>query len=263
MPAASQPRRGGVPVKGRIRTGMGKISSGAKRDLERVAGSAAAEVGEMIADARHPRRALRCRQVLDRAARILAAEGRTGAVPAGVLFPVLDCAAGEVDERLLGMWAALLARAASPDAVPPAFVEILRQLNATEAAFLLGLPDCEAPGRDADCGCPEPAASPGAVLGTDVDLLMRYLKLGLGRPTETREQALKNIPGDIRDFMALLDRLEGLQLLRHRIEAEAPGWEASSGVSGLDPVRVYYLTELGFRFIRACRPPSGLQSVLQ
>jgi hypothetical protein len=213
----------------------------------------------MIRDELRPYRAARQVKLIEKATAMIDHCGcRASAVSPKILLPILDCAAVEDNDRLHTAWAALLARAAmSGDSVTvtPVLVEILRQLSPVETTFLLHLPDLVEEWIGGGGGGLEFAAAQTVTLGTDVDLLIQYLKLGLGRLTETREQALRNIPGDLRDFMAILDNLERLNLLCHTLDVEAPGWGTSSAVMGLDPVRIYHMTMLGCQFIRACRPP--------
>ncbi len=235
---------------------MGLISSRLEKLVRMLAGPAAEDVIAMLHDESRPHRAARQQRVIEKAAEHIIAG--TAAVPENILLTILERAAVADDEQLLAMWAALLARAALRDespAITPVFLEILKQISTVEATFLLHLQDIVAEEVGADADSPNSFTSQSVVLGTDVDLLMRYLKLGLGRPTETREQALRNIPGNLRDFMAILDNLERLNLLFHRLDVEAPGWGMHSAAGGPDPVRVYHLTMLGYQFIRACQTP--------
>lgn len=240
---------------------MGEIPEALAGKIQILAGPAAGEVSEMIRSAQHPYRAARQASLIEKSLRMVQnSGGRVSAVPPKTLLPILDYAAVEDNEPVHSAWAALLANAAMPEddfAVTPAFVETLRQLSPAEVSFFLGLSDFIEQLYCVDPGSFEFSAAQSAVLGTDVDLLIRYLKLGLGRRTETREQALRNIPGDLRDFMAILDNLERLNLLFYRLEDEAPGWGTSSAVEGIDPVRIYHLTMLGRQFMRACRIPRG------
>jgi hypothetical protein len=186
-------------------------------------------------------------------------------IPSRTLLTILDCAAREDYEPRNTAWVAILANAALlPDEAAAALrhAEIMMQLSQVESTFVLSLWDFIGQKYGIDPASPCFSASPGVMLGTDADLLIRYLKLGLGRPTRTREQALKNIPGDLKDFMGILDHLEQLGLLFYRLEDEAPGWGTSSGIKGMDPVRIYYLTIPGYRFLRACQLPSPGRSSL-
>ncbi len=240
---------------------MGDIPRALAGKIQILAGTAAGEVNDMIRTEQRPYRAARQARLIEKTLRLIQqCGGQASAVPQKILLPILEHAAVEDDESLHSAWASLLANAAMLEeglTITPAFVETLRQLSPAEMTFLLGLSDLLEQSYGIDPGSLEFSAAQSIVLGTDVDLLIKYLRLGLGRPTETREQALRNIPGDLRDFMLILDDLERLNLLFYRLEDEAPGWGTSSGVKGLDPVRIYHLTMLGCQFICACRAPQG------
>jgi hypothetical protein len=240
---------------------MGEIPKALARNIQNLAGPAAGEVSEMIRSERRPYRAARQVRLIEKTLRMIQKCGRqVGAVSPMILLPILDYAAVEDNEPLHSVWAALLANAAMLEdglTITPVFIETLRQLSPVEATFLLSLFDLLEQSYGIDPDSLEFSAAQSVVLGTDVDLLIKYLKLGLGRPTETREQALRNIPGDLRDFMAILDNLERLNLLFYRLEDEAPGWGMPSEVKGMDPVRIYHLAMLGYQFMRACQIPQG------
>jgi len=238
---------------------MGEITRTLAKILRDLAGPADPEVKEMLGDTLHPLRAARRLDVLEKAVHLLReGGGRFAAVPANILLPILDHASMEDNAQMQAAWAALLANAARQEGgvtVAPVFVEIMKQLSATEATFLLCLHDYVEKEYGSQPDELELLAAQSIPLGTDVDLLIRYLQLGLGRPKESREQALKNIPGDLRDFMVILDNLERLNLVSYRLDTEAPGWGSPADVKGMDPVRIYNLTMLGYQFIRACRSP--------
>jgi hypothetical protein len=238
---------------------MVKITKTLGKIIQSLAGPSAEVIDRMIRDDLRPLRAERQLKLIEKAAWMIQKAGyKVTAVPQNILLSMLDYASMGDSEPLHTAWAALLANGArqedSPRAIP-LFVEILRQLSPPEARFLLSLHDFVEQEYGSDYDSLEFLAAQSIVLGTDVDLLIRYLKLGLGRPKDTREQALKNIPGDLRDFMVILDNLERLNLLSYRLDIEAPGWGLPSDVKGLDPVRIYQLTMLGLQFIRACQPP--------
>jgi hypothetical protein len=238
---------------------MGEITKALARILQDLAGPAAGEMFDMLGDALHPLRTARQLTVLEKTAQLIRRGGcRPVAVPANILLPILDHVSREDNEQLQAAWAALLANAARQEegvAVTPVFVEILKQLSPKEAIFLLRLHDYVEKEYGSEPDDLELLAAQSILLGTDVDLLIKYLQLGLGRPKESREQALKNIPGDLRDFMVILDNLERLNLVSYRLDTEAPGWGSPGDVKGIDPVRIYHLTMLGYQFIQACRLP--------
>jgi hypothetical protein len=237
---------------------MGALPESLTEIIKSLAGTAADEVNRMLSDAHRCYRSARQRILIEKAGALIArCSGRPAEVSPKILLPLLDYVAVEDNERLLDAWAALLANAALPQedfSVAPVFVETLKHLSPVEATFLLSLHDLIVHLHQESLPW-EFSAAHAIYLGTDVDLLIRYLKLGLGRPTETREQALRNIPGDLRDFMAILDNLERQNLLLYHLDMEAPGWGTPAGIPGMDPVRIYHLTTLGYQFIRACQPP--------
>ncbi len=238
---------------------MGEIPESLARNIQDLTGPAAAEIREMIRSERRPHRAQRQMRLMEKSLRIIQHSGRHfSAVPPNILLPILDYAAVEGDEALHSTWAALLAHAAMFEddlSLTPVFVETLRQFSPTEAKYFFSLTGYLEQVYGVDPDTLDFSSTQSVFLGTDVDLLIHYLKLGLGRPTETREQALRNIPGDLRDFMAILDNMARLELLFYRLEDDAPGWGEPSEVKGMDPVRIYHLTPLGYRFLRACRIP--------
>jgi len=238
---------------------MGEIPEALTKNLQDLTGAAAAEVSEMIRSERRPHRAARQTRLIEKSVRMIRQCGRrVSSLSPNILLPILDYAAAESDESLHSAWAALLAHAAMFEdslTLTPVYIETLRQFSPAEAEFFLSLSDFLEQVYGVDPDTLDFSATQSVVLGTDVDLLIKYLKLGLGRPTETREQALRNIPGDLRDFMAILDNMARLKLLFYRLENDAPGWGASSEVTGMDPVRIYHLTLLGYQFMRACQIP--------
>ena len=238
---------------------MVKITKALEKIMQSFAGSAAEEIDRMIRDDLHPLRAERQLKLIEKAAWMIQSAGyQVTVVPQNILLSILDHASVGDSEQLHTAWAALLANAARQEDSPkviPLFVEILRQLSPPDVKFLLSLHDFVEQEYGTDYDSLEILAAQSIALGTDVDLLIKYLKLGLGRPKDTREQALKNIPGDLRDFMVILDNMERLNLLSYRLDIEAPGWGLPSDAKGLDPVRIYQLTMLGLQFIRACQPP--------
>jgi len=238
---------------------MAEITRKLARMLQDLAGPAAGEVSEMLCDRPHPLKAARRLDVIEKAVQLLHdGGGRLATVPANVLLPVLDHVSSEDNVHMRAAWAALLANAARQEGgvtVEPVFVAIMKQLSPKEATFLLCLHDYVEREYGSQPDQLELLAAQSIPLGTDVDLLIKYLQLGLGRPKESREQALRNIPGDLRDFMVILDNLERLNIVSYHLDTEAPGWGAPADVKGMDPVRIYHLTMLGYQFIRACRPP--------
>jgi hypothetical protein len=239
---------------------MGEIPEALAAKIRRLAGPAAAAISERIRSERRPEGMERLIRLIDQALELIQrGASRAASIPSQMLLTILDCAAREDNELRHNAWVALLANAALlPDefAASPRYAEIMMQLSPVESIFVLSLIDFIGQRYGIDPASPRFSASQSVMLGTDADLLIRYLKLGLGRPTATREQALRNIPGDLKDFMGVLDHLERIGLIFYCLEDEAPGWGTSSGVQGMDPVRIYHLTMPGYRFLQACQIPT-------
>src|SRR5262245_22419750 len=106
--------------------------------LQAVAGPAVKEIGEMLRDELRPYRAKRQKQLLEKTARMLQeAKAEVNQVPPKVFMKILDEGGLEDDETLHGLWATLLANSAAyPEAIIPAFVDILGQLSTNDALIL-------------------------------------------------------------------------------------------------------------------------------
>jgi hypothetical protein len=82
-------------------------------------------------------------QVCIKTTAMLAAVGRAPQpVEPKILLPLVQAACLETDETLTKKWAALLANAADPIqrmAVPPSYIEVLRQLTSTDALVMEAL----------------------------------------------------------------------------------------------------------------------------
>jgi hypothetical protein len=104
--------------------------------VRRMLGPAADELAEMSRDQVRVYRYGRQMKLLQKVERLANAAGFTPQpVPPKILFPLLEGASLEDDEKLHDTWAALLANAASPDhpeKVRPRFIAILRQMSPDE-----------------------------------------------------------------------------------------------------------------------------------
>jgi hypothetical protein len=118
-------------------TALGVIYKGVGPFVTKILGPAADEIGEIGRDYVKGLRTRNVGRTLTDAATLLDATGREAqAVPLKVLDPLLNAASMEEEATLAEKWAALLANAADPAQqapVQPAFVEVLRQLTATDA----------------------------------------------------------------------------------------------------------------------------------
>jgi hypothetical protein len=108
--------------------------------VKRMLGPAADELAEMLRDQVRLYRYERQIKCLEKAEQMARDAGFTPqAVPAKILFPLLEGASFEDNEDLHTMWAALLANAASTrnaDKVRPSFIALLRQMAPDEAVML-------------------------------------------------------------------------------------------------------------------------------
>jgi hypothetical protein len=106
--------------------------------IKRIAGPAADEIGEYLGAVFRPYTVMRKVEAMLKTQRMLKERGISPqSVPPRLLLPILEGASIEDDEDLHTRWAALLANAsASPGSVHPSYIEILRQLDPQDAAFL-------------------------------------------------------------------------------------------------------------------------------
>jgi hypothetical protein len=108
--------------------------------VKRMLGPAADKLAEMWKDQIRLYRYERQLKCVEKAEKMAQDAGFTPkAVPAKILFPLLEGASFEEDERLHDMWAALLANAASSEnahLVRPAFLKIVREMAPDEAWVL-------------------------------------------------------------------------------------------------------------------------------
>lgn len=113
------------------------ISKPAGELLVRLFGPLADELGKLPAGAVASWRQARLARVLGRAQeRLDAAKVTPRPVDPKVLVPLLNHASLESDDGLAEMWAALLARAAAGENVPPVFPRILADLRPVDAQVL-------------------------------------------------------------------------------------------------------------------------------
>jgi hypothetical protein len=195
-----------------------------------VTGSPAREVGEWLADKIRIRRYISTLKAVDGARRATIDAGLpASAVPLKTLVPLLEYASLEDDddEDMVTRWANLLANAATASAaeVPPAFPEILRQLEPLDAAMLDALHDATVPWARAN-----PAEEWAAAWATS------HFDSNLGLSPETVG-------------MERLDNLVRLGLCYF------PQGGMTFGGRPTGVRQRVLLTDLGVAFVTACRPP--------
>jgi hypothetical protein len=224
--------------------------------IQKLAGSAAEEIGLTLQDSIKVYRAKRQIKLLEKVADVVNKRGLTPSeVPLKILLPVMDNASVEADEDLHSAWAALLVNAADPitgSGILPCFVEILKQLSGGEAIFLGAVYDhvdgaltshFSKPKRDGTW--PELVS-----LGGHTSMLQKYADCGL---TKKSGSVLNNYPmnqrspdavvaDDYRQFNTRLGNLIRLGLLSEREERDS---------------QIYFITRIGYEFVKACRFPGS------
>lgn len=197
--------------------------------ISRIFGPAADEVAEMWKDQVRLYRFGNQLKCVKKAERMCQDAGYTPqAVPAKILFPLLEGASFEDDENLEDMWAALLANAALPEnagKVRPGFIAVLKQMAPDEAALLNWI-------FSQRTGV---AARPFNDPISYVDLVAAYTSLGI----QAKEDHL--------GFDACIQSLQAEQLVEPRLDVGTP----------LGPLRPSYsLTFRGLSFMYACLSPA-------
>jgi hypothetical protein len=202
----------------------------------KVTASPTHELGELLADKMRLRRYQTQIKILEKAQKAAADAGLpASAVPTKVLAPLLAFSGfeNEDDEDMVERWANLLANAAtdSPAEVPPAFPDILRQLEPVDAKILDLLYTTHAPGE-------------------------RPSKIEDRWSREVLEQHEEFVEGSI--TQARLENLVRLGVASHPTE-RTPGTIGGGGglVIHHDAIE---LSSLGFEFVRACQPPGPASS---
>lgn len=103
--------------------------------VHRLTGPACDDIGAMISDIMKPYRVKNLVNSFRKTERILREAGLpASAVPARLLFPIVEACSIEDNETLQEMWAGLLATASQQaDSVSPSFIETLKQLMPDDA----------------------------------------------------------------------------------------------------------------------------------
>jgi hypothetical protein len=106
--------------------------------VRRIGGPAADEFGIFLGNNFRAWRLTNAYKIFEKTKRKLAEAGLPpNALPPRLFLPLMDAASVEDDESLQEMWASLLTTAMlSPDAVPPSFVETLKQMTPEEAVCI-------------------------------------------------------------------------------------------------------------------------------
>jgi Abortive infection alpha len=204
--------------------------------VKRMLGPTADELAEMWRDKVRLYRYERQMKCVQKAERLAQDAGFTPqAVPAKILFPLLEGVSMENDDNLHNMWSALLANAASPEnggKVRPGFIATLRQMAPDEAALLAWMQ--------------QSTWSPEGETAFTIRMLAKaFDELGfLTQPNENVADSRENLTGGFR-LRVCLDSLEAAQLIRS---------------SGSHEGRIYRLTTRGDQFVFSCRAPKPKQA---
>lgn len=251
-----------------VETGIKAATSEALRPftdlITKLAGPAAEELGLTLQDSVKVYRFKRRIRLLQKIKEICDGAGiEPHAVPLKILLPSVEYASMEENDDLQDRWAALLANSALQDSncqVLPAFVDILRQVTPIDAQFFDLLFEGSVVAQlSHQAGLPFP----------DKD---RYLAIAVGATHELFELHSKKFPIPSQGmwwmtsgnqtrgspaysaFMLSLDNLVRLGLLlgesplaqfTDKPQPPPPNWNE----------RIYYVTTLGYEFLKACRAP--------
>ena len=154
-------------------------------------------------------------------------------VPPKIWYPIIDQGTLEDDEFLRTKYAALLANAVDHDfrfGIRPAFVEILKQLTATEAKFIDDL--------YADVVLQPQAGYVVSVGGPEIARIIESTRLG-------EEEAIL--------VLKALARHGLLEMIAH-----AQTYTKLLSVAPHE--RLLQLDRFGYEFVAACRPPSNAEN---
>ena len=225
--------------------------------IRRVFGSPIDEASSWLANEIRYRHYKRQLKILERAAECAREAGLEPVAPErinlGVVVPLLEAASlsgnpltGEAShddpgDAMAERWATLLARAVTdPDAVPPSYPDILRQLTPREAALLDGIYKA-----GLDEGAPLDTQDHLSVGTTWLNAYEPYvIAADLGWP-EAAHWVGRGGPNEVE---AARLQLTVENLLRLRLIREAPTWNSVAGKES----KVGF-TALGYDFVKACR----------
>lgn len=215
-----------------------ELSPAAQKFAEGVVGAPSAEVGAALADRIRFRRWKTNVKLLEKAAKFAEERGiDPEAVPVKTLFPLLEKGSLEdpEDEDMIDRWANLLTSSADPNGeVPPSFPEILSQLTSFEARLLNTLYD-----RATDLPREEWWARGivfSSVVSDDPNVSQRaqaaienLYRLGIAAPPTTGTTTGR-------------------------------GGKVENRFAGSHTTPLTCLTELGYAFVSACRPPESIKA---
>ncbi|HZU32611.1 MAG TPA: Abi-alpha family protein [Candidatus Angelobacter sp.] len=219
--------------------------------LDKLAGPAAEEIGLTIKDHVQVFRLKRRVRLLGRVREILAESGmEAGRVPFKLLFPVVENASIEEDDDLQDRWAAMLANAAGTDGrsgVEPVFPVILKELGIQDVKFLDELYEEVIRKR-----IKYRAEWPEFVNVGNPQFNIYHLK---SIYAQANPGSLSSVKGHLNADQERQFRLSLDIIIRNRLLDELYDLMDKRDEQRQEVGSMYRLSELGARFIRACRTP--------
>jgi hypothetical protein len=180
-------------------------------------------------------------------------------VPPRLLLPILENGSVEDTDELQARWAALLANSADPNTtvtILPAFPEILKQLSSNDVKFLHFLYNTEALPKVASAPEVEPDFSiPRALISLGIygQLAVAYGR-ATNQATQTGTSGFSINKAILPEFTLCLTNAMRLGLITTPLRADSPSGEASTHIRAQSETG-YYMTALGYEFVKACTDP--------
>lgn len=224
--------------------------------LQALLGPSAEEVGLLLKDYVTAFRIEKQVQLLDRLRKVLGRAGITPSrVPMKLLGPIFEAATLEENSELQEIWANMLANAAnpgSPDAVAPSFPGILRDMRPADVKFLATVYE-EFVLKYLQTNQISKSVSRPSIPYESLSYVMK--KAGLLQQETIRGSTEKNaywaaVETDNRELAFILNTLT-----RQRILEEEYGTTRGDREGDIEVGSLLRISELGIRFINACRPP--------
>jgi hypothetical protein len=224
--------------------------------LQALLGPGAEEAGLLFKDYVTVFRIEKQVQLLNRLRKVLDRAGfRPSRVPMKLLGPIFDAATLEESSELQEIWANMLANAANPEdpnGVPPSFPGILKEMRSSEVKFLATLyeefflKDVEANQISGSVNTPSISYKSLGYVKKKAGLLQQEK---YGRQTQ-RDAYLAAVRMDNRELAFILNTLT-----RQKILEEEYGITHGDREGSVEVGSALRISELGMRFVKACRPP--------
>jgi hypothetical protein len=219
-----------------IKTGIEQLLAPLHDFLGKLLGPAATEVGLSVGDSARVWRMKRQLRLLQELKAMIDASGLDiKPIAPRLFFPILEAASVEDDDDMQSRWAALLANAATTNSVHPSFIEVLRNLAPDEARLLDKLYDA----------CKLKNTSRVRPWVDSISIAEQTRRRSAG---ENPEDAFANLVrlGLIQASYEMIDRPTALKIVG--------GHPQIIGRSELKEESE--LSEIAFKFVRACRAPN-------